>query len=185
MTSRLTFLLKTIQGRVLFTGTTLGAVALGVTADKLRQKKNKERLTPAEAQFTTSSMHPIPHGWTGGVWSIWNDYPTESPATITTRKCGSGGKALPLLPTSGVPLSVRDPRDEAPWLDVDFKVNPLLYCAVVKNYCWEGNVNNDFVVQKNTVHVLRRLASIILTISRTRFMIGSQLVSCTMVALFR
>jgi hypothetical protein len=157
MASRLSARLKTAQGRILFTSATLGAAALSVTADEIRRKRGNGRLTPAEAQFSTSSVHPIPQGWTGNIWSIRNDYPTapSSPATVLTRNNGDDGKALPPLPGPSIPPPIGDPRDDAPWLDVDFRVNPLLYCALVKEYCWEGNVNNGFVVQKNTVHLLR------------------------------
>jgi hypothetical protein len=36
-------------------------------------------------------------------------------------------------------------------MSIDFKTNPLMYCAIVKEYCWEGNSNHGFVVQRNTV----------------------------------
>jgi hypothetical protein len=186
MASRLSARLKTVRGRVLFTSTTLGAAALGVTADELRRRKNNERLTPAEVQFNTSSQHPIPQGWTGNVWSIRNDYPVapSSTSTVITKKGGDDGEALPQLPGPGVPPPTGDPRDDAPWLDVDFRVNPLLYCALVKAYCWEGNVNNGFVVQKNTVHMFRYLTSGTLTMVRHLVIIGSQLVSRAMDACF-
>jgi hypothetical protein len=158
MAFRLSARHKIVRRRVLlFTSTTVGAAALGVTANGHIGRKNSVRLTPAEVEFNTSSLHPIPQGWTGGVWSIRNDYPVapSSPATIITKKCRNGGEVLPPLPGPAVPAPTGDPRDDAPWLDVDFRINPLLYCALVKEYCWEGNVSNGFVVQKNTVQMLR------------------------------
>ena len=37
---------------------------------------------------------------------------------------------------------------------IDFKVDPLAFCEAVKQYCWEGNVENRFVVQNNSVRLL-------------------------------
>ncbi|KAF2757845.1 hypothetical protein EJ05DRAFT_368530 [Pseudovirgaria hyperparasitica] len=40
---------------------------------------------------------------------------------------------------------------DAPWLNYNFETDPEMYCSVIKEYCWAGNVNNDFVVRKNPV----------------------------------
>jgi hypothetical protein len=188
MASRLSASLKTVRGRVLlFTSTTLGAAALSVTTDGLYRRKNTVGLTPAEVQFNTSSMHPKPEGWTGSVWSIRNDYPMapSSSSTVITKKYGNGGKVFLPLPGADLSSPAGGPRHDAPWLDVDFRVNPLLYCAVVKEYCWEGNVSHGFVVQKNTVHLLRYLTATILTMIRFPIIVVSQLVSRAMDACFR
>lgn len=168
MAFRLSACHKTVRGRVLLftsTGVALCAAALGVTNDRHSRRKNSVRLTPAEVQFNTSSVHPIPQGWTGSVWSIRNNYPMSppSPATTITK---NGKEVLPPLPGPGVPVRTGDPRDDAPWLDVDFRVNPLLYCTLVKAYCWEGNVSNSFVVQNNSVQTLRYRTAYILTMIR-------------------
>jgi hypothetical protein len=91
-------------------------------------------VTPAELQFHTSSNYPVPQGWKGPVFKIKNDYPT-----VTTQ----GIPALPLPDMSG--------NVTAPWLNFDFKTQPLEYAACVLEYCWEGNKSVDFVVQDNTV----------------------------------
>ncbi|KAG8909046.1 hypothetical protein FRC01_007179, partial [Tulasnella sp. 417] len=93
--------------------------------------------TPAEEQFHMSSNFPIPGDWQGPVFKIRNDYP-QAPKSLTAKK------ADPSIPLANTP-------DEAPWLKVDFKTNPLEYGSHVKEYCWEGNTDVDFVVQENLV----------------------------------
>lgn len=126
-------------------------VAVGVTgvlSHKRRQRhidtdKSLER-SLALRHFQTSSMWPVPRDYQGPAWSIRNDYPQRG-----------GGNQLLLLylgsrVTSG-PLS--DGPRYVPWANVDFKVKPLDFCKVIKRYCWEGNVENRFLAQKNRVRL--------------------------------
>lgn len=82
---------------------------------------------------------------------------------------------MPLIPSPDGDLS-----QEAPWLKVDFRKDPLRYIALIKEYCWEGNVNNGFVVQDNTVRILRWLEKTSAD-SRSRFGSGITHHGCTMV----
>ncbi|KAG9000803.1 hypothetical protein FRB90_011740 [Tulasnella sp. 427] len=89
----------------------------------------------AKVQFNTSSNWPVPAGWTG--WKIRNDYP--QPAPLKAASTPGDALALPLP----------DVKVESPWLRHDFRKDPLGYAKVVKEYCWEGNRETDFVVQEN------------------------------------
>ncbi|KAM5380067.1 hypothetical protein ACJZ2D_003714 [Fusarium nematophilum] len=103
----------------------------------------------AEIQFNTSygfiqngqQLIKAPEGWKACLFNIRNDYPTLS--DIENK-----GVAVAKDPTLDTPIYV-DPVEDAPWLNIDFKRKPMDYCAVIKEYCWEENVNNDFVLQDN------------------------------------
>ncbi|KAG8989460.1 hypothetical protein FRB94_014378 [Tulasnella sp. JGI-2019a] len=95
-------------------------------------QSREQRYTPAEEQFHTSSQYPKPVNWTGSVWAIRNDYP--GPPRFSFR-------AL-ITPVSDATL-------DAPWLTIDFKTHPGEYAKTIKEYCWEGNRQVDFVVQEN------------------------------------
>ncbi|KAF4472846.1 hypothetical protein FALBO_252 [Fusarium albosuccineum] len=109
--------------------------------------------TEAQIQFDTSygyiqngqQLIKPPEGWTGRLFRIRNDYPTL--ADIRSKGVAVAAD-LPTLPGPDTPI-YRDPKDDAPWLKIDFKKNPEEYCKVIKEYYWEGNVNNDFVLQEN------------------------------------
>ena len=119
---------------------------VGVLSHKLRQRhsdldKGLER-SLALRHFQTSSLWPVPRDYQGPAWTIRNDYPQRR-----------GDRQRPSLPlgdrvASGPPSD--GPRD-MPWSTVDFKDKPLAFCEVIKQYCWEGNVESRFVVQKNRV----------------------------------
>jgi hypothetical protein len=98
-------------------------------------------LKPAEVQFHTSSIYPVPQGWSGPIFKIKNDYPTVPPPVVK-----SNSQSIPALPLPDISGNA-----SAPWLNFDFKTQPLKYAACVLGYCWEGNKPVDFVVQKNTV----------------------------------
>src|SRR5437660_487354 len=68
-----------------------------------------------------SSAVPLPAGWTGPVFHLSQNYP------------------------------VTVPPDKYPWLTVDPIKEPGKYMAAVLAYCLEGNVQNDWDLQKNTV----------------------------------
>ncbi|KAF8465999.1 hypothetical protein BDZ91DRAFT_217215 [Kalaharituber pfeilii] len=120
----------------------------------------------ADAMFRKSSIYPVPLGWTGRVWEIRNDYPGMPGIHKLTSGAGKEGMEIakrdimlpPMPPTTPLPPTIPlpptmplPPKDDAPWMNYDFKTQPESYCTVIKDYCWEGNENNEFVVQKNTV----------------------------------
>ena len=94
--------------------------------------------------FQTSSLWPVPHDYQRPVWKIRNNSPGRS-AQLPSPHPGSS-RVTSSPPSDG-------PRDMAPWLTVDFKVDPAAFCEVVKQYCWEGNVESQFVVQRNSVRL--------------------------------
>jgi hypothetical protein len=138
--------------RVLF-GSAFVATGTGIASYGMNRKLQiaaEGEITPAEAQFRTSSLHPVPQGWTGRVWQINSRYPDLSSALDKRVVLPSAKSDFPTLPRPSVPYPG---GNEAPWLGVDFLKDPDTYCAVVKEYCFEGNVNNDFVVQNNKVRI--------------------------------
>ncbi|KAF8425340.1 hypothetical protein EV426DRAFT_532203 [Tirmania nivea] len=58
---------------------------------------------------------------------------------------------MPVFPGPIISPPSGDPIPDAPWLEhgTDFRRFPAAYCALIKGYCLEGNVENDFVVQNN------------------------------------
>ncbi|KAJ9109363.1 hypothetical protein QFC21_000693 [Naganishia friedmannii] len=78
------------------------------------------KATPAEIEFNTSSRYPVPSDWKGSVFKLRDDYPTA-----------------PLAP------------DFATWAFIDFRKDPETYANAILEYCLEGNVETDWVVQKN------------------------------------
>jgi hypothetical protein len=92
--------------------------------------------TPAEEQFRTSSIYAVPQGFQP--WKIANDYPGDGVAAQ------SGGVIT-------APGQLPPGDDPAPWLDVDFKTDPLKYLELVKEYFLEGMIEADFVPQNNKV----------------------------------
>ncbi|KAK9815901.1 hypothetical protein WJX72_011656 [[Myrmecia] bisecta] len=63
-----------------------------------------------------------PSGWTGPVFALSQDYPTQLP-----------------------------PATSFPWQTIDFKTLPKEYLQAVLDYCYEGSIDNSFVPQKNPV----------------------------------
>jgi len=127
----------------------MGVGIIGVLSHKLRQRhidtdKNLER-SLALRHFQTSSLWPIPPDYPGPAWKMRNDYPQR----------GGDQQRSPLylggLMASGRPSG--SPKD-MPWSMVDFKAKPLAFCDIIKQYCWEGNVENRFVAQENRVRPL-------------------------------
>ncbi|KAH8681759.1 hypothetical protein BX600DRAFT_544267 [Xylariales sp. PMI_506] len=107
-------------------------------------------ITEADIQFATSygytvngeQMIKAPPNWTGRLFEIRNDYPKL--ATLSEN-------SLPGIPGPDFRLPGGSPADDAPWLKVDFRKEPDKYCSLIREYCYEGNVNNEFVLQKNSV----------------------------------
>jgi hypothetical protein len=97
--------------------------------------------TAAEAQFHTSSIYPLPAGFTA--WVIRNDYPHPAAAA-------QGGEVIP------APGQLPPGQDPIPWLEVNFKEQPIKYIQLVKEYFLEGMIESDFVPQKNQVCLYSR-----------------------------
>ena len=128
-------------------GMVVGVV--GVLSHKLYQRhidanKSLER-SLASRHFHTSSLWPIPRDYQGPAWKLRNDYPQRG-GNHQRSSLSLDGRV-----TSGPPSN--GPKDR-PWSLVDFKVKPLGFCEVIKQYCWEGNVENRFVAQENRVRLL-------------------------------
>ena len=129
-----------------------GAVGAGVIAYGTRRSiiyldDGTSRLTPAEQQFTTASKYPVPEGYSGPVFKLKVDYPNGLPQKTTSNATAQ----LPPMPGPERPLPGTDPTSDAPWLRYDFKKDPKAYSSIVKEYCWTGNVENNFNVWDNTV----------------------------------
>ena len=132
-------------------GVTLGGAAVSFSGSELCSRllrPNDPDYTAAEEHFYTSSLHPVPTGWKGRKWVIRNDYPLSE---------GQYDDGMPVLPGPISPPS-GDSISDAPWLnpESDFRRSPAAYCALIKEYCLEGNVHmgpekDDFVVQNNMV----------------------------------
>ena len=109
-----------------------------LTAD---ERKEAVSMTPAEEQFHMSYLpeRSPPEGWKGPVFRLRTDYP-QTPSSEFAK-----GSAELLL--------------EAPWLKVDIwsgtaqqlEAKRQLYAALIKDYCWAGNVDNGFDVHMNKV----------------------------------
>lgn len=63
-----------------------------------------------------------PAGWQGGRFEMSQDYPDKEP-----------------------------PVEPVPWKTIDFKTEPQKYMEAVLGYCFEGNREVDWIVQKNKV----------------------------------
>jgi hypothetical protein len=149
MTSRM--FTRAFTKRALTGGAALGAA--GLAANQYRSNGNFNA-TEAEIQFNTSFGHIVngqqmikpPEGWTGRLFQIKNDYP-KPPKTEDNFNT----QGLPPMPGPDLPLPILNPVDDAPWLKYDFKKDHQEYVQAVKEYCWEGNVNNKFVIQNNPI----------------------------------
>jgi hypothetical protein len=141
--------------RLLAGGSALGAA--GLAASQVNRNGNGNySATDAEIQFNTSygyvengqQLVKLPKNWTGPLFQIRNDYPKVS---INDGNGHASSKGIPSIPGPDRPPPTVDPIKESPWLKVDFRTDPRAYCAFVKEYCWEGNVNNNFVLQDNKI----------------------------------
>src|ERR1700685_2685097 len=66
------------------------------------------------------TMVPLPSGWSGPVFHLSQNYPQQIPS------------------------------DTYPWLQFDPKSQPYQYMQSVLEYCLDGNVEADWVLQANT-----------------------------------
>src|ERR1700730_2824952 len=103
--------------------------------------------TAAEAQFHTSSVYPVPKGYTA--WEIRNDYPIPNLNFQRIQSIQKKQKSVGL--PIGLPPGEQDPT---PWRDVDFQADPVKYLELVKEYFLEGMIESDFVLKNNTVRFL-------------------------------
>jgi hypothetical protein len=124
----------------------------GIAAGNIRRHPLRLDTTysPAEEQFHTSSQYPVPSGYSGPTWKIQNDYP-QSMGLKGLPPDKKDVTDWPTLPGPSRPPPSFDLKTEAPWLRKDFRTQPYEYCALIKAYCWEGNVNNGFRVENNKV----------------------------------
>jgi hypothetical protein len=80
----------------------------------------------AKEQFDTPSIYPPPADYTGPLFQLRNDYPTQHTET----------------------------RSDHPWLDVNFRGSPAeskKYIELLLEYCFEGMPECDFVAKENKV----------------------------------
>lgn len=136
------------HSRRLVTGVfTAGVLTYTGKSINIYAESNDVKLTPAEIQFQTASQYPVPTSWSGHTFRLRYDYPKDNLAADTSS-------SLPPLPGPDRPLPGVDPKADSPWLKIDFTKDPKKYAEMVKEYCWEGNVSNDFDVYKNTVSAI-------------------------------
>jgi hypothetical protein len=95
---------------------------LSTAQEQVNQPVRNEdiQFTPAEEQFHTSSLFPVPAGYEK--WLIRNDYPTGWTEQMW----------------------------DAPWTDIPLD-KPGEIMKIMKEYCFEGMVENNFIPQKNRV----------------------------------
>lgn len=126
----------------------VAAGVAGVLSHRLRQRhpdtegELERRL--ALRHFQTSSLWPVPRDYQRPGWNIRNDYPGRRESQLRSLDPSDWATSIP---PSGGP-------EDTQWSTIDFRVNPLAFCEAVKQYCWDGNVENQFVVQNNKVRLL-------------------------------
>ncbi|KAF7519519.1 hypothetical protein G7054_g13058 [Neopestalotiopsis clavispora] len=145
-------LFSKIATRPFLLGGTTIAGAGALLGDYYANDRNKQiTANEADIQFNTSSgfvnsagvqvIKPL-EKWTGRVFEIRNDYSKLNEAVAT---------GLPPAPGPERPVPNIDPLNDAPWLEIDFRKHPKDYCKAILGYCYDGNVENEFVLQKNTI----------------------------------
>ncbi|KAK3984631.1 hypothetical protein QBC44DRAFT_276908 [Cladorrhinum sp. PSN332] len=134
-------------------GVAAGGVGVGAVAQQFSSQKQANILKEANAEFNKGygyyDVVKLPDGF--APFQLKNNYPPpeQIPAASATEK--TTGLPPVTLPGPDLPLPTLDPRDDAPWLKVDFRTDPVRYCQIIKEYCWEGNSNNNFNIHKNTI----------------------------------
>ena len=99
------------------------AVAVTAGAGSAIYKQNKRFQEDGIKQFHRASFNQPPKGWTGPVFEPSLDFPRHPP----------------------------NGKQSYPWETIDFKKEPEKYLEAVLNYCFEGNIETDFVPQNNKV----------------------------------
>jgi hypothetical protein len=140
--------MASIFGRSIGRRLALAAAAGGtgvLTANQLLSDPMDQNAIDEYNRSTTSERHrdftTLGPEWAGKEWKISNKYPVLLSADTSAILPPAPGPNLP-IPGAGL---------DAPWLSIDFKEEPERFCAVIKEYCWEGNVENGFKVEKNEV----------------------------------
>lgn len=103
----------------------------------------------AANEFHTSSLWPVPAGFEA--WNIRNDYPSPRAPIRPQEQQGEQMAYTESRDLPGLPGLPPIGADDAPWLNIDFRGNPQQYTEVIKEYCFEGMTNVDFVPQNNPV----------------------------------
>ena len=131
-----------------------GSAVLGISGFTIAANVRRHPLrldngfNPAEAQFHISSQYPIPSEYSGPTWKIRNDF-LQSVGVEGLPPNKKNVTDWPTLSGPSRPPPFFDLKTEAPWLGKDFRTQQYEYCALIKEYCLEGNVNNGFRVEKN------------------------------------
>ncbi|KAK0715336.1 hypothetical protein B0H67DRAFT_489786 [Lasiosphaeris hirsuta] len=145
------FFSRVVSKRVLG-GVAAGGVGVGTVAQQFSSQKQADILKDANAEFDKGygylDVVKLPAGF--APFQLKNNYP--KPEDISAASVSEKPTGLPPVPLPGpdLPVPNLDPRKDAPWLDVDFRTEPMKYCQIIKAYCWEGNSNKDFNIHKNT-----------------------------------
>ena len=106
--------------RIVAVGGVVGVAGIGTGIGFLHSRWGP-RCRASVREFHRAAYNQPPAGWTGPVFKPKLDFATARPA-------------------------IKD----APWEDIDFKTEPKKYMEALLEYCLEDNVENDFVVQKNS-----------------------------------
>lgn len=145
-------LLAGITGRQLLAGgAALGGT--GLAGSLIQTESEKLQATEAQVQFHTSSIHPTPVGYSP--WQIRNDYPTSDilKASLKSQKESKDGSLphapSPLIPAPGLPGDFEGKN--APWFKFDYEKEPEKFAEAIREYCFDGNVENGFRLNENTV----------------------------------
>ncbi|KAK0616884.1 hypothetical protein B0T14DRAFT_483348 [Immersiella caudata] len=132
-------------------GVAAGGVGVGTVAQQFSTQKQATILKDADAEFNKGygyfDVVKLPAGF--APFQLKNNYP--KPEDISAASSSASGLPPVPLPGPDLPTPSLDPRKDAPWLNVDFRTDPMRYCQIIKAYCWEGNSNNNFNIHKNTV----------------------------------
>ncbi|KAF4450364.1 hypothetical protein F53441_6488 [Fusarium austroafricanum] len=142
------FLAGLTRNQLLAGGAAIGGTGLATSLAESDSKKLQA--LEAQVQFKTSSIHPTPVGYLP--WQIRNDYPTSDILKARLQEQSKDG-SLPDAPLPGPAPGLPDDFEgkNAPWLKIDYETDPETYGETIREYCFAGNVNNQFRVQENKV----------------------------------
>ena len=143
------FFARVTANRVL-AGGAAAAGGAGLAVNQLLGAPSQATVTKdAQAEFEKGwgykNVVKVPASWSGPKFEIRTSYPGMKNASPAV----AGG--LPTLPGPDQPRPGLSPIEDAPWLAIDFKNDPMAYCKIIKEYCWEGNANNNFRIRENRI----------------------------------
>ena len=98
-----------------------GVIAVNITILAFSRSRWGPKTRASIREFHRTSYNPPPPDWSGSTFKPKLDYPTAFPTA----------------------------DEKPPWTMIDFKREPEKYLETVLEYCYDGNVKNDFVPQKN------------------------------------